>query len=312
MSKEGQYVYEVAREFNMKTAAFRAAVQAHGFDWDVSHHMRRLTETQVLQFAAAQRGEEPVVIEAEAEQIAIEEAVDAVVEQAKQEAVESAEATIAADPSPADASPADPGPAAEAPTGLRVIKTHGTADVVPVDAAAKYLVVLRDPKEVLVSAYHFLLPLAGLMDRIDPPLWLRLFGSQGVSAWAAHSAGWWALRDQPNVCVLRFADMKADLPGAVDTVAAFMGVELTSTERAAVIERSGFQWMKAHNAQFKPITMPFFDPTTLPKMVRRGAVGGASELYDAEQLVQIDQAALKVIAKRGYELPYRELFDCVA
>lgn len=203
----------------------------------------------------------------------------------------------------------DPGPVARAPTGLRVIKTHGGVDVVPFDPAARYVVVLRDPKEVIVSAYHFALPLLGLDDRVDPPLWHRLFLSRGAAHWVEHTAGWWALRHEPNVLVVRFAEMKADLGAVADRVAAFMEVELTAAERAAVLERSSFRWMKANNDAFRPTPVPFFDPTTVPPMVRRGVAGGAGELYDATQLAALDRSVLRQIEKQRVDLPYAELFD---
>lgn len=205
-----------------------------------------------------------------------------------------------------------PGPVASAPTGLRVIKTHGRADQVPIDPAARYIVVLRDPKDVLVSAYHFALPILGLYDRVDPAMWLKLFGSRGARDWAEHTAGWWAVRDAPNVLVLRFAEMKADLGAAVDRVAAHMGVALTPAQRAAVLERSHFRWMKANNHRFAPVVTPLYQPTALPDMVRRGAVGGGRELYPREALRRVDEAVLRHLERKGLTLPYRELFDSLA
>ena len=51
---------------------------------------------------------------------------------------------------------ADGSPLADSPTGLRVIKTHLDFDRVPYSPAARYVCVVRDPKDVVVSAYHFL------------------------------------------------------------------------------------------------------------------------------------------------------------
>jgi hypothetical protein len=41
------------------------------------------------------------------------------------------------------------------PTGLRVIKTHLGSDFVPYSPEAKYIIVVRDPKDTFVSNYHF-------------------------------------------------------------------------------------------------------------------------------------------------------------
>src|SRR5690606_21140219 len=46
-------------------------------------------------------------------------------------------------------------PPPPSPTGLRVIKIHVPAQSVPVNDAAKYITVIRDPKEVLISLYHW-------------------------------------------------------------------------------------------------------------------------------------------------------------
>ncbi|UCF47712.1 MAG: sulfotransferase domain-containing protein [Myxococcales bacterium] len=199
----------------------------------------------------------------------------------------------------------------DSPTGLRVIKTHLEEAYVPRSDAARYVVVLRDPKEILVSSYHFLAPLLGVADTLDPADWLDLFLSStetGVEAWVSHTLGWWDRRRAPEVLVLFFADMTRDLPGAVDRIAAQLGVTLSSDERAAVIERSGIGWMKANNDKFAPVPMPFVQPTHLPDMVRRGASGGSTELYTPEQLARVDALMLASLARRGSAFPYAERF----
>jgi hypothetical protein len=205
----------------------------------------------------------------------------------------------------------DPASWRDSPTGLRVIKTHLGEAYVPRSGAARYVVVLRDPKEVLVSSYHFLAPLLGVADTLDPADWLDLFvGSResGVEAWVDHSLGWWGLRDAPEVLVLFFADMKRDLPGTVDLIAAHLAVTLSGDERAAVIERSGLSWMKANNDKFAPVPMPFARPTHMPDMVRRGVSGGSAELYTPEQLAHVDTLALASLARRGSAFPYAARF----
>jgi hypothetical protein len=205
----------------------------------------------------------------------------------------------------------DPASWLDSPTGLRVIKTHLDEAYVPHSDAARYVVVLRDPKEVLVSSYHFLPPLLDVADTLDPADWLDLFLTSretGVEAWVEHTLGWWGVRDAPEVLVLFFADMKRDLPGAVDRIAAHLAVTLSSDERAAVIERSGLAWMKANNDKFAPVPMPFVPPTHLPDMVRRGVSGGSAELYTPEQLAPVDARAIASLARRGSSFPYATRF----
>jgi hypothetical protein len=205
----------------------------------------------------------------------------------------------------------DPASWRDSPTGLRVIKTHLGEAYVPRSQAARYVVVLRDPKEILVSSYHFMAPLLGVADTLDPADWLDLFltsRESGVEDWLDHSLGWWGLRDTPEVLVLFFADMTRDLPGATDRIAAHLAVTLSSDERNAVIERSGLAWMKANNDKFAPVPLPFVQPTHVPDMVRRGVSGGSDELYTPEQFARVDALALASLARRGSAFPYAARF----
>ena len=45
--------------------------------------------------------------------------------------------------------------------GLRVIKPHWEQHYVPYNPQAKYLVVVREPKEVFVSGYYFAQSMSG-------------------------------------------------------------------------------------------------------------------------------------------------------
>lgn len=204
-----------------------------------------------------------------------------------------------------------PPPEATAPTGMRVVKTHLDARWVPWSDRARYLVVLRDPKDVMVSAYHFVLPLLGVAEAIDPNQWLELMlarAERDRAEWHNHAASWWALRDRPNVLLLTFAELKQDLPGAVERVAAWMGVGLSPEERALVADRASFNWMKAHNDRFAPLEFPGVAVRVHPEMVRRGASGGANELYDLDQQRRIDEVYRRGLLRVGSDLPYDAMF----
>ncbi|MFT4626993.1 MAG: hypothetical protein ACI8PZ_005674 [Myxococcota bacterium] len=196
------------------------------------------------------------------------------------------------------------------PTGLRAVKTHVPAAHVPLAEHARYLVVIRDPKDVFVSSLHFV---SGIINGIwaAPPAlddWHARFVEERfpLGSWVEHTAGWWALRDRDNVLVLTFADLHGDLPGAVARVAEWMGVTLTPAALGAVVERSGFAWMKAHEAQFATPIPAIKGPRAV--MIRQGKRGGAASLLTAEQLAAIDQVCRDGLRDRGSDLPYETLF----
>ena len=197
------------------------------------------------------------------------------------------------------------------PTGLRVIKTHLGAAHVPYSEAATYLCMLRDPKEVVVSAYHFFLGLLNVADRVSPREWAELWISDDFAGerWAEHCAGFWALRERPNVIVRSFGRAKRDLPGLVDDLAGVLDLELEPGEREAVIERSSLPYMRAHEDCFAPPAFPMIWRDTRPKMIRRGESGRSDELLDAEIRARIDEHARAQLRRLGSDLPYDELFS---
>lgn len=205
----------------------------------------------------------------------------------------------------------DPGPRERCPTHRRVIKTAIDAAFVPYREAATYVSVVRDPKDVFVSTYHFIFGVFDLFDAVTLEEWLALFLSPQFpgGSWARHTASWWALRERPNVRVLPFSALKRDLPGAVRSVAAAMRVELGEAELARVVERCSFEHMQQQEARFAPPRMLF--TRSRAKMVRAGKVGGSGELLSRSQQAAIDRYFQAELAAMGSDFPYAELFDVV-
>ena len=140
--------------------------------------------------------------------------------------------------------------------GLRVIKSHLEAAYVPYSERAKYIVVVRDPKDVLVSAYHFENRFFEMMvgDRVPLNSFVDGFLAKRFIYidWADHTAGWWAIRHQPNLLFLFFEEMKADLSGTVQKTADFLGVALSAEAFGKVAEKSSYRVMKQNDHKFSP------------------------------------------------------------
>lgn len=202
----------------------------------------------------------------------------------------------------------DDGPRSSAPTGLRIIKTHLALDSLPYSPAARYICVVRDPKDVFVSSYHFTraMILGPLMPTVDA--WLEAFLSPDtpLGSWARHLASAWRARDRGNVLFLTYESMRADLPAAVDAIAAFMGVELAEHERAAVIERAAFSHMKSIQHKFDSAGSPWTN--SQGSMLRRGESGSSAELISREQQLRIDDYWRGELARLECDFPYEVAF----
>ena len=197
----------------------------------------------------------------------------------------------------------DDRPRRACPTGLRVIKTHLAFGHVPYAPAARYICVVRDPKDVFVSSYHFIRD--GMLGPAMPSVagWLDAYLSPDTSSgsWAEHLQSYWRVRNRPNVLFLTYEQMRADLAGTVDKIAAFMGVALTAAERAAVVEQSTFAHMKAIGHKFDAA-----GSTGL--IMRRGERGKSGELINATDQRRIDDYWRAELVRLGSDFPYDDAF----
>jgi len=198
----------------------------------------------------------------------------------------------------------------EAPTGLRVIKTHLPLSKLSYTPSARYIWVVRDPKDVFVSSYRF--QQSVVMGPLMPSVgkWLELYLSDDTyfGSWAEHLQGGWQARNHDNVLFLTFEQIKADLPGTVARIAEFMRIDLTEAELSDVVRQSSFEHMKSIEHKFD--TVGLSPPWVTPRgaMIRRGQIGSAAELLSPADQQRIDDYWRAELEKLGSDFPYDEAF----
>mmetsp|Transcript_3025 Transcript_3025/g.7974 ORF Transcript_3025/g.7974 Transcript_3025/m.7974 type:complete len:376 (+) Transcript_3025:47-1174(+) len=115
---------------------------------------------------------------------------------------------------------------------------------------------------------------------------------------------WWAMRHEPNVLLLHYADAVADLEGTVRAIADFVGVELTDAERANVVRKCGMEHMKAHpqyfgySAPLNPRVPADFRVVRSGSMTRTGGTGTGKAALTPEQ-----QARWRAVEEAEYTDP---------
>lgn len=108
--------------------------------------------------------------------------------------------------------------------------------MLPTIKGCKVIVVLRDPMDVLVSFYHFFEDwffVAGevSMDEFAQEFWLERgvpSSKMNNSSYFVHLASWYEHRNDPNVLVVCFEDLKENLEEQVRRVAKFMSTDKVS------------------------------------------------------------------------------------
>jgi Sulfotransferase domain len=189
-------------------------------------------------------------------------------------------------------------------TQRRAFKTHAGPPELPFAKVGsgkdvKYIVVARNPEEVLVSFKLFLdqhtdafydlwkVPRAA-MTRPDFATWYREVAvpkeMQGVSF--GPIAAWWPLRHEKNVLFMHFADMKRDLLGATRKVADFLGVNPSAAEWAKINEHVSFDWMKRNESKFDTLANTPVRVLEHGGMMRKGKTGASREDGMTEEIAQ--------------------------
>jgi len=174
----------------------------------------------------------------------------------------------------------------------KAFKTHTPLNEVP--KGGKYIVVLRDPKDALVSHFHFFEEFFFEKGSIDLETFARehYLPHQDVHR---HVLALWNQRNSETVLPLFFENMKTDLAGTIERVADFIGIELDDELKQIVLKQSDIKFMQRHKDQFEDhlIRKARSSAMQLPldgqlNKVRNGQVGEAKEKVSDEIKAELD------------------------
>lgn len=195
----------------------------------------------------------------------------------------------------------------------RVIKTHTPLDGIPLDARATYIVTARDPLDTAVSLYFHSMninrarmrELTGVPGPAEPTVrkelreWLlawigrdadprQILDSLPGMMW--HLSDAWARRGAPNVVLVRYSDLSADLAGQMRGLAGRLEITVPEAAWPELVRAASFDRMRATATRYVPAGGIFTSDT---EFFRRGRPGAAREILTAGEI-----AAYRVRAAR--------------
>ncbi|XKL63788.1 hypothetical protein PGB90_006152 [Kerria lacca] len=112
---------------------------------------------------------------------------------------------------------------------------------------AKIVFVIRDPRDVCISYFHFL-KLFENDGNFEEFCQMFLDGRLTYGSYWDHRLSYWNQRHSSNVLILKFEDMKNDLKSVIHKTANFLGKNLTDTEMKKVLDHLSFERMKENHA----------------------------------------------------------------
>ena len=160
----------------------------------------------------------------------------------------------------------------DAQTHRRFIKTHLPLHALPFSSQVRYVNVGRDARDIVWSAYNHQ---AGFtQEAVDafnnlpgwtgsplthPPCEIREYylsfletgempGFPLSPLWG-HVQSWWDARNQPNVLLVHFNNLKADMGGEIRRIAQFLDIEIDESLWPRILEHCSFDYMKRESAR---------------------------------------------------------------
>ncbi len=188
----------------------------------------------------------------------------------------------------------------------RFIKTHTPLDGVPFDRGVTYIVVGRHPLDMAVSLYYQGLnldrvrinELVGSPAPAEPPPprrplreWLLSWIDRDVDPHEAldslpgvlwHYGGAWDRRHQPQVVLVHYDDLSADLEGEMRRLAGVLGIKVKEEIWSDLVRAASFEQMRGRSEQVAPGTAGVLkDPAAF---FRRGTSGAGGEVLTADEV----------------------------
>jgi aryl sulfotransferase len=207
--------------------------------------------------------------------------------------------------------PPDIKAALAAQTHRRIIKTHLPVDALRLSPQAKYLYIGRDGRDVLWSLYNHhaganqlwydaLNNTPGLVGppiaRPDPDIrryfntWLEKDGEPFWSYWE-NVASWWAARNLPNVRLVHFDRLKADLAGEMRAIADFLEIDIPAERWPTLVAHCTFDYMKSHAELMAPLGGAIFEGGA-QTFINKGVNGRWRDTLSAAESAAYEATAL--------------------
>lgn len=168
----------------------------------------------------------------------------------------------------------------------RILKAHLSLTDIPIDERATYITVGRHPLDAALSMYHQMTHVghSGLASAHDELFRTFDTGSSRLSGYfdlmLRDLSAAWARRGDPNLLLIHYEDLCADLEAEMRRIAARLEVTVPEATWPSLVKAATFEQMRATADRFAPAELDLKDRVTF---FRSGVCGEGRALFtDAE------------------------------
>ncbi|XP_063297345.1 amine sulfotransferase-like [Pelobates fuscus] len=176
----------------------------------------------------------------------------------------------------------------------RLFSSHLPYHLMPRDLRnrrGKIVYVYRNPKDVLVSFYHYYKLMVKMQQPNSWEHFIDLFiaGKVVGGSWFDHFRGWYINKQEFNVLFMTYEEMKKDLRSAVMKMCSFLGKTLDDEAVDTVVEKATFKNMR-HDplANYTFLPQDIIDPSK-GSFLRKGTIGDWKNIMTVAQSEMFDQ-----------------------
>lgn len=207
----------------------------------------------------------------------------------------------------------------------RFVKSHLPFDGLPIHAGVKYIHVARDGRDTAMSFQHHaagfkpaaieMLTRAGLEDEQvarpypavleDRAAFFHRWVAEGIIpghadgspnlSWFQFERTWWEARQRPNVLLVHYNDLKADLAGEMARIADFLEITVTPELWPALVESAGFAAMQRDGDILVASIAPMFRDGS-HTFLHKGTNGRWRDAVDPDDLALYDEKLRTMLA----------------
>ena len=199
-------------------------------------------------------------------------------------------------------------------THRRFMKTHLPVDALVFSPKAKYIYIGRDVRDVIWSFHHHLISFtpyahartqqtaAMTGDMAPPPVppdvrsFYHMFlehDSARPTGFFANVQGWWNIRSLPNVLLLHYANLKADLPGNMRRIAKFLDIAIDEAKFPDMLLHCSLEHMKDRGSEDEFLTKMFDGGART--FVNKGTNGRWKDVLSPEEVTLADEVAGRLL-----------------